>query len=102
MYVQNMNIKISIQIFIFLLKFVFFFLLYKKIVVSIIIINIQKLIINPTHSGTTRVETQVEKLDSCQHLQTAQYHAICKQGAMPVLDSWYRAEGWRSTGIIQP
>ena len=32
--------------------------------------------------------------------QTAQYRASCKQGAMPVLDSCYRAEGWRCTGIV--
>ena len=44
----------------------------------------------------------VEKSDSCQYLQTAQYRASCKQGAMPVLESWYRAEGWRGTGIISP
>ena len=30
-----------------------------------------------------------------------QYHASCKQGAMRVLDSWYRAEDWRCTGIVQ-
>ena len=32
----------------------------------------------------------------------AWYQAGCKQGAMPVLDSGYRAEGWRGTGILQP
>ena len=31
--------------------------------------------------------SQVEKLDSCEYLQTAQYRSSCKQGAMPVLDS---------------
>ena len=36
------------------------------------------------------------------YLQTAQYRASCKQGAMPVLNIWYRAEGWRSTGMVQP
>ena len=35
-------------------------------------------------------------------LQTAQYRASCKEGAMPVLDSWYRTEDWRGTGIVQP
>ena len=40
--------------------------------------------------------------DSCQYLQTGEYRASCKQGAMLVLDSWYRAEGWRGTGIVQP
>ena len=40
--------------------------------------------------------------DSCHYLQATQYRASCKQGAMPVLDSWYRAEGWRDTGIVQP
>ena len=45
---------------------------------------------------------QVEKSYSCQYLQTAQYRASCKQGAMPVLDSWYRAEGWHGTNIVQP
>ena len=42
--------------------------------------------------------TQVEKLDSCQYLETSQYRASCK----PVLDNWYRAKGWRGTGIEQP
>ena len=46
--------------------------------------------------------TQVEKSDSFHYLQTAQYRASYKQGAMPVLDSWYRAEGWRGTGIVRP
>ena len=32
----------------------------------------------------------------------AQYRASCKEGPMPVLDSWYRADGWRGTGIVQP
>ena len=52
----------------------------------------------------TLTNTQVEKSDSCQYFQTAQYRASCKQGAMPVLvpDSWYRAEGWRGTGMVQP
>ena len=40
--------------------------------------------------------------DSCQYLQTAEYRDSCKQGAMPVLDSWYRAEGCRGTAIVQP
>ena len=44
----------------------------------------------------------MEKADSCQYLQTTQYRASCKQGAIPVLDSWYRAESWRGTGIVQP
>ena len=44
--------------------------------------------------------TRVEKSDSFQYLQTAQYRATCKQGAMPVLDSWYRAKGWHGTGIV--
>ena len=44
----------------------------------------------------------MEKSDSCQYLQTAQYLVSCKQRAMPVLDSWYRAEGWRGIGIVQP
>ena len=44
----------------------------------------------------------VEKSDSCQYLQTAQYRASFKLGAMPVVDCWYRAEGWRGTGIVQP
>ena len=47
-------------------------------------------------------KTQVKKSDSCQYLQTAQYRASCKQRAMPLLDSWYRAEGWRGNGIVQP
>ena len=45
--------------------------------------------------------SQVENSDSCQYLQTAQYCDSCKQGAMPVLNSWYRAEGWRGTSIVQ-
>ena len=48
------------------------------------------------------VTPQVEKSDSCRYLQTAQYRASCKLGVMPVLDSWYWAEGWRGTGIVQP
>ena len=44
----------------------------------------------------------MEKSDSCQYLQTAQYRASCKQGALPILDSWYWAEGWHGTRIIQP
>ena len=44
----------------------------------------------------------MEKSDSYQYLQTAEYRASCKQGAMPVLDSWFRAEGWRGTGMVQP
>ena len=32
--------------------------------------------------------SQVENSDSCQYLQTEQYRASCKQGAMLVLDSW--------------
>ena len=47
-------------------------------------------------------KSQVEKSDSCQYLQTAEYRASCKQRAMPVLESWYRAESWRGTGIVQP
>ena len=46
--------------------------------------------------------SQVEKSDSCQYIQTAQYRASCKQGAMPLLDSRYRAEGCCSTGVVQP
>ena len=38
---------------------------------------------------------------SCQYLQTAEYCDSCKQGAIPVLDRWYRAKGWRGTGIVQ-
>ena len=53
-------------------------------------------------SYAVRATSQVEKLNSCQYLQTAQYHASCKQGAMPVLESWYRADGWCSTGTVQP
>ena len=45
-------------------------------------------------------DAQVEKSDSCQYLQTAQYRASCKQGAMSVLESWYQAEGRRGTGIV--
>ena len=45
---------------------------------------------------------QVEKSDSCQYLQMGQYRASCEQGSMSVLDSWYQAKGWRSTGIVQP
>ena len=30
------------------------------------------------------------------------YQAGCKQGAMAVLESWYRVEGWRGTGIAAP
>ena len=59
-------------------------------------------IIDMASTSTFAGPSQVEKLDSCQYLQTAQYRAICKQGAMPVLDSWYRAEGWRGAGIAQP
>ena len=44
---------------------------------------------------------QVKKSDSCQYLQKTQYRASCKQGAISVLDTWYRAEGWRGTGIVQ-
>ena len=40
------------------------------------------------------------KSDSCQYSRTAQYRVNCKQGAMPVLDNWYRAEGQRGTGIV--
>ena len=47
-------------------------------------------------------EPQVEKSDSCQYLQTAQYRASCKQVAISVLDIWYRPERWRCTGIVQP
>ena len=31
-----------------------------------------------------------------------QYQDGCKQRAMSILDSWYRAEDWRGTGILQP
>ena len=50
---------------------------------------------------TKKKQTQVEKSDSCQYLQKAQYRASCKQGTMPVLVSWYLTEGWRGTGIVQ-
>ena len=62
----------------------------------------QKLIINLWRKWLHRKHTHVEKSDSCQYLQTAEYCAICKQGAMPVLDNWYQAESWRATGIVQP
>ena len=45
--------------------------------------------------------SQVEQPNSCQYLQMAQYRVSCKQGAMPILDSWFRAGGWRDTGIVQ-
>ena len=57
-------------------------------------------IINMASTATFAGPSQVEKSDSCQHLQTAQYRGTCKKGAMPVLDSWYRAEGWLGTGIV--
>ena len=31
----------------------------------------------------------------------ARFQDGCKQGAMPILDGFYRAEGWRGTGIVQ-
>ena len=51
--------------------------------------------------GRFRTTSQVEKSDSCQNLQTAQYRASYKQGAMLVPDSWYRVNGWRGTGLVQ-
>ena len=53
------------------------------------------------HSRSFHALPRVEKSDSCQYLQTAQYRVNWNQGEMTVLDSWYRAEGWRSTGIVQ-
>ena len=49
-----------------------------------------------------KLTSQMEKSVSWQYLRSAQYRASCKQAAMPVLDSWYRAEGWHDTGIVHP
>ena len=44
----------------------------------------------------------MENSNSCQYLKTVQYRTSCKQGAMHVLDSWYRAKVWRDTGKVLP
>ena len=65
--------------------------------------NLQEnIILKNLPASRTHSHPQVKKPDSCQYLQTAQYRTSCKQGVKLVLDSWYRAEDWRGTGIVQP
>ena len=40
--------------------------------------------------------SQMENSDSCQYLETTQYRASCKQGAMPILNQ-YRFQCWHGT-----
>ena len=50
----------------------------------------------------TSPKPHVEKSDSCEYSQTARSCSSCKQGTMPLLDSWYQPEGWRGTDTVKP